>query len=171
MVNKITDKLSGGDLRSEGRAEEVALEVIANPSQLGALTEGLRSDDKVIRGRTCMTMEVISREHPDLLIKMIPRLIELASIDTVSQVRWHLAEVFGNATISGDDSDQIVPILIEYLSDKSKIVKYCAVQTLGIIGKSSSKREDIINRIGLLKDESKGLSKAVQKALDRLEKK
>ncbi len=168
MVNEILDKLSGGDLRSEGRAAEVALEIIDDPSLLTALTKGLHSDDKVIRARTCMTMEVVSRDHPDLLLGTLAQLIELASTDTVSQVRWHIAEVFGNVAVSDDDAEQIISILFEYLSDKSKIVKYCAVQTLGILGKTSSRREEIVSRISVLKNESKGLTKAVRKALENL---
>jgi HEAT repeat protein len=167
-VNEILDRLSGGDLRSEGRAEEVALDIINNPGLLATLTEGLESENKVIRGRTCMTMEVISREHPDLLTGTIPQLIELASRDTVSQVRWHIAEVFGNIPVSDDDIEQIIPILFEYLSDKSNIVRYCAVQALGILGKGSSRRENIVHRISVLRNESKGLAKAVSKALENL---
>jgi HEAT repeat protein len=168
LENEILEKLSGGDLRSEGRAEEVALEIINNPSLLAALVEGLHSDDKVIRGRTCMTMEVVSRKHPDLLVDTIPQLIKLAAKDTVSQIRWHIAEVFGNVPISSDEIEQIIPILLEYLSDKSKIVKYCAVQTLGIIGNGSLRRGEIVSRISVLENESKGLTKAVHKALEAL---
>jgi hypothetical protein len=115
-----------------------------------------------------MAMEVISREHPELLIYTIPELIALASRDTVAQVRWHIAEVFGNVPVSDVDAEQIISILFEYLSDKSKIVKYCAVQTLGILGKGSSRREDIVHRISSLRNESKGLAKAVAQALDKL---
>jgi len=167
-MNDILDKLSGGDLRSEGKAEEVASEIINDPGLLSALTEGLHSDDKVIRGRTCMTMEIISREHPDLLVSTIPQLIVLASTDTVSQIRWHLAEVFGNVPISNEETGNIFSILFEYLGDKSKIVKYCAVQTLGVLGEGSSRRDDIISRICGLEKESKGLAKAVKKALENL---
>jgi HEAT repeat protein len=167
-VNEILDRLSGGDLRSEGRAEEVALDIINNPGLLAALTDGLNSESKVIRSRTCMTMEVISRDQPDLLIGTIPELMDLASRDTVSQVRWHIAEVFGNIPLSDDDAEQVISILFEYLSDKSKIVKYCAVQTLGILGKGSPRRENIVRRISGLQNESKGLAKAVSKALEKL---
>jgi len=44
-----------------------------------------------------------------------------------------LAEVFGNVLISDDDTEQVIPILFKYLSGKSKIVKYCSMQTLGIL--------------------------------------
>lgn len=167
-MNEILEKLSGGDLRSEGRAEEVAQDIINNPRLLPALVEGLHSEEKLIRGRTCMTMEVISREHPDLLTDILPQLIELAATDTISQVRWHLAEVFGNLPVTADDAERIIPILIDYLGDKSKIVKYCAVMALAILGKESPRKEAIVGRIGPLKDEGKSMAKAVSKALGSL---
>jgi small basic protein len=167
-MNEILNKLSGGDLRSEGRAEEVAGEVIDDPRLLADLTAGLRSEDRLIRGRTCMTLEVVSRDRPDLLTGTIPRLIDLAATDTVSQVRWHLAEVFANVPVSADRSDRIVSVMLAYLGDKSRIVKSCAVQALGVLGAASSRREEIADRVRALKDESKGMAKAVRKALDRL---
>jgi len=167
-MNEILDRLSGGDLRSEGRAAEVAQSIIDNPNLLAALTEGLNSENKVIRGRTCMAMEVISREHPHLLTGTIAQLTDLASRDTVAQVRWHIAEVFGNVSVSDDDAEQIIPILFEYLSNKSKIVKYCAVQTLGILGRGSPRRKEIVSKISGLRNESKGLAKAVSQALEQL---
>lgn len=169
-MNEILDKLSGGDLRSEGRAEEVAHEVVDNPALLPALTEGLCSEDKVTRGRTCMAMEVISRERPDLLAGTVSQLIELASRATVSQVKWHIAEVLANVSLSGADVERVIPVLLEYLDDRSKIVKYCAVQALGILGKTSPRRADIVRRISPLANESKSLAKAVHKALEHLGK-
>ncbi len=167
-MNKTLEKLSGGDLRSEGRADEVAQEIINDQDLLADLVEGLHSDDKVIRGRTCMTLEVISRDHPDLLADVVPQLIELASSSSVSQIRWHIAEVFGNVPISNDDAERIIPLLLTYLSGKSKIVKYCAVQTLGVLGKQSPSKEEIVDEIAALKNESKSLGKAVNKALQNL---
>jgi len=40
-MNDILRMLSGGDLRSEGRAAEVAAKVIADPGCLSALADGL----------------------------------------------------------------------------------------------------------------------------------
>jgi hypothetical protein len=165
---EILEKLSDGDLRSEGRAEEVAQEIIANPHLLNELTRGLRSENKVIRGRVCMTMEIISRQHPQLLADVLPQVIELAAIDAVPQVRWHIAEILGNVEISDDDIEKIVRILLEYLEDKSKIVKYCSVQTLGILGGKSALKDEIIARIGEQKNVSKSLSKIVTQALEEL---
>jgi hypothetical protein len=113
-------------------------------------------------------MEIISRQHPELLIDVLPQVIELAAIDTVPQVRWHIAEILGNVEISDDDIDKIMRILLEYLGDKSKIVKYCSVQTLGILGGKSSLKGEIIAKIGEQKNVSKSLSKVVTQALEEL---
>lgn len=169
MMNEILEKLSGGDLRSEGRSEEVAKEIIANPQLLNDLIQGLNSENKVIRGRVCMTMEIISRNNSELLKEVISQVIELAAKDTVPQVRWHIAEILGNVPINDNVIDRIVQILLEYLEDKSKIVKYCSVQTLGIIGDRSSLRDEIIAKIREQKEVNKSLTKIVAQVLENLD--
>ena len=42
-MNEILEKLLNGDLCSEGKSEEVALEIISNPSLLKDLTQGMGS--------------------------------------------------------------------------------------------------------------------------------
>lgn len=167
-MNELLEKLSDGDLRSEGKSEEIALEIVNTPSLLSDLAQGMCSDNKVIRARVCMTMEIISRQHSELLNDVVPQLIELASIETVAQARWHLAEIFSNVNIHDDEVEQIVQILLEYLKDKSKIVKYCSVQTLGILGSRSAFRDEILDNIRNLKDASKSMKKIVAKTLQDL---
>ena len=164
-MNKVLEKLSGGDLRSEGRAAEAADEIINNPNLLTDLVKGLHSHDKVIRARTCMAMEVVSRKRTELLSDAVPQLIQLASGATVPQVRWHIAEILGNVRLSDDQAERMIPILLEWLRDKSKIVKYCAVQALGILGRDSPSTEQIVSKIVVLRGEGKSLDKAVAHAL------
>jgi len=163
-VNRILDKLGGGDLRSEGRAEDVAAEVSANPALLDLLAQGLATDDKLIRARTCMALEVISRSTPDLLVDLLPALVELGTREPVAQARWHVAEVLGNVPPDGENREQAVGFLLDYLDDTSKIVRYCAIQTLGILGGDSPRRAEILARMGEQEDVSKGLAKAVRGA-------
>ena len=116
-----------------------------------------------------MAMEIISREHPELLADVLPLLIELAAADTVPQVRWHIAEILGNVSLADDIREQVIPILVTHLKDKSEIVKYCSVQTLGNIGRKSPLREEIISSLIGLKNVSKSLGKVVAKALQNLD--
>ena len=57
---------------------------------------------------------------------------------------------------------------MSYLGDKSKIVKYCSVQTLGVLGKERSSKEEIAKSVRALSGDSKSLAKAVAKALHDL---
>jgi HEAT repeat protein len=168
-INRTLEKLSGGDLRSEGRAAEIAPAIVVEePDLLGELAQGLQSDDKLIRARTCMAIEVISRERPALLAPVVPQLIELAATETVPQARWHLAETFGRVSLSEADVERVVTHLLRYLSDKSKIVRYTAVDTLGLLGSGSARRAEITETIGRMMGVTKSLDKAVARALDVL---
>lgn len=51
MTEKLLEMLSGGDLRSDGRADEVAEKVIAEPTLLVGLVEGLDNWDDVVRAK------------------------------------------------------------------------------------------------------------------------
>ena len=51
-MNPILKKLTGGDLRSEGKADEVAKQIIDNPALIPDLLSGLDSDDNLLRSRT-----------------------------------------------------------------------------------------------------------------------
>ncbi|MHC4818142.1 MAG: HEAT repeat domain-containing protein [Planctomycetota bacterium] len=168
-MNKTLQMLTGGDLRSEGRADEVAALVIGDPGILPALVEGLSLDDKLIRARTCMSMEVMSRSHPELLEPLVPELIRTAEQETVAQARWHLAETFCNVALDRKQAERAVSILLEYLGDKSRIVTYCAVQALGVLGKQSAKRSEIVAAVRRHLGDSKSMAKAVARALEELE--
>ncbi|MHC4472194.1 MAG: HEAT repeat domain-containing protein [Planctomycetota bacterium] len=164
-MSEILQKLSGGDLRSEGRAAEVAAQVIDDPGSLSELAAGLSLDDKLIRARTCMSLEVLSRSHPELLEPLAPELIRTAESETVAQARWHLAEIFCNVSLDQKRAERTVSVLLEYLEDKSRIVTYRAVQALGVLGSRSTRRSEIAAEIQRHASDSKSMAKAVARAL------
>jgi hypothetical protein len=167
-MNEILEVLTGGDLRSEGRADEVAALVIADPDRLPDLAEGLALEDRLLRARTCMSLEVISRTHPGLLEPLRPDLIRIAERETVAQARWHLAEIFGNVPLDPDQTARLVPVLLGYLDDRSRIVVYCAVQALGVLGRESPRRDEIAAAIRSRAGISKSMERAVAQAFERL---
>jgi hypothetical protein len=67
-MNKLLKMLSGGGLRSDGRANEVAEKVIKNPDLFDHLVEGLSESDDGLRARTAHALERISRTHPGLML-------------------------------------------------------------------------------------------------------
>jgi HEAT repeat protein len=168
-MNDVLQMLTGGDLRSEGRAAEAAARVIGDPGSLPALAAGLSLDDKLIRARTSMCLEVMSRTHADLLQPLIPELIRTAERETVAQARWHLAEIFCNLTFDREQAERAISILLTYLRDKSKIVNYCAIQALGKLGRHSARRSEIAAEVQRRANLSKSMAKVVARALAELE--
>ena len=51
-MNTVLDWLSGGDLRSDGAADQATEAVLQHPALIGDLVAGLDSPDAVIKGRT-----------------------------------------------------------------------------------------------------------------------
>jgi hypothetical protein len=125
--------LSGGDLRSEGRAADVAAFVIGDPPRLADLCALLTNDDKLLRARACMAMEVLSRTHPELLVPVMDDLLAAAAVESVAQARWHLAEIFTCVPLTDAQKARTTEVLKGYLGDKSKIVRFCAAKALETI--------------------------------------
>ena len=94
--NQLLDTLSGGDLRSDGMANEI---VLANEELFEDLYDGLGEEDEVVRGRTADALEKVARSRPDLLLDHLQDLIRTAHSDPIAMVRWHLAMILGHLVI------------------------------------------------------------------------
>jgi len=170
-MNDLLFLLTGGDLRSDGRANEVADEVLANPNLFPLLFEGLDETDDVVRGRTSHALEFVSRTRPELLTSHLPQLLDLARKDDVAMVRWHLAMIFANLSIFEEIIDQTLSVLYDLLDDPAVFVKSWAISSLCIIGKHYPHlRGEIISWIiPLREDYSIAIRTRVAKALTALE--
>lgn len=169
-MNTLLRELSGGNLRSDGKANEVAERVMKTPQLLPKLIEGLSDPDEVIRGRTALALEKISQIHPELLEGCIPQFVERALTDDVPTVKWHLAIIFGNVPLERE-TDAVVSTLFHLLKDESAFVKSWSIVSLTILGREyKRKRKEIRKEITLLKhDGSITVRKEVQKALTVLQ--
>lgn len=165
------EMLSGGDLRSDGRSNEVVEIVLRNPQLLGKLIEALSVPDDVIRGRAADALEKVSRTRPELVQEHLPLLIKLAYNDKVPMVKFHIAMIFGNLKTSGEIFDQITYALFHLLRDESVFVKSWAMVSLCIISRrNKGVRGEIIERIRPFKNhKSIAIRSKVAKALKILE--
>ena len=170
-MNEIIVMLSGGGLISDGRANEAADRVLANPELFDRLVEGLFESDVVIRARTAHALERISRTHPEMLQELLSKFIEMASNDPVPMVRWHIAMIFGNMLLSVETVEEIIPVLFRMLEDPSVFVKSWALVSLTILGRQhKSMRKRIADHIRpLLKDRSIAIRSKAIKAVKILE--
>lgn len=132
IMNKVLQKLKGGDLRSIGKADEVVKDVLKNPALFGEVFSGLLNDDPCVRMRSADALEKVSFKHPEYLQPFKARLIkEVAKIEQ-QEVRWHAAQMFSYLGVNRKERDKIITTLFSRIdsSDKSKIVKVFSMQTL-----------------------------------------
>jgi HEAT repeat protein len=170
-MNELLALLAGGDLRSDGRGDEVADVVTQNPALYPLLLEGLDEEDDVLRGRAAHALERVSRSRPELLLPDLPRLISLSLVDEVPMVRWHLAMIFGNLSLFPRETDRLVEALYALLGDESVFVRSWAIASLCLIGRDyPARRGEIIDSIlPLVQDPSIAIRTRAKKALTVLE--
>ncbi|MBU7023721.1 MAG: hypothetical protein HXS40_06095 [Theionarchaea archaeon] len=170
-MNELLEKLRGGDLRSDGRANEVVEEVHESPHLLSKVIQGLDEPDDVVRGRTADVLEKISRTAPESLKGLTRKFMNVAAHDEVPMVRWHLVMIFGNIELSQEERDDVVSLLLHLLHDESVFVKSWAIVTLCILGlRYERRRKEIIEDIRALQDdESIAIRSKVAKAVKVLE--
>jgi hypothetical protein len=135
----LLDKLKGGTLISDGLADEVAEEVLANPTLFDQLLAGMQVQDVVIRARSAHALEIISRIHADWFNVHFPFLTALAEDDPLPMVRWHLVMLLTNLA-TDHNHDRIIDILLNRLEDESAFVLSWAISGLCILGRRYSER-------------------------------
>jgi HEAT repeat protein len=154
-MNQLLHFLTGGDLRSDGMATEVAKLVLENDDLFDELLEGLMSSNPVIRGRTSDSIEKIARQNPDLIVNHLPDLINIAKSDDVMMVRMHLAMILGHILVCIVDSDEIFSTLKILLCDNSVFTRSWAIVSLCIMARIFPHfQKEIIEKIAPLKSDN-----------------
>jgi len=169
-MNTILDWLSGGDLRSDGAADQAVEVVLQYPALIGDLIAGLDSPDAVIRGRTADALEKIARSIPDLMINHLSMLLSLLKKDTVPMVRMHLAMMLGHFAEYTEYADMIISALLKVLYDAHVFTKSWAIVSLCIYARKYPRyRGEIAKKIAELSaDPSKAIQAKVRYAMEIL---
>lgn len=165
--NQILTWLSGGDLRSDGMANEAARVVLDNPAIIDDLMAGLSESDDVIRARTADALEKVAREMPDLLKVHLQQLIDLAGTEQVPAVKMHLAMIFGHLAVYEEMLEQLILVLYYLLEDESVFTRSWAIASLCIIGrKYPIENQRILNKLSQLQsDPSVAIRSRIAKAV------
>lgn len=154
-MSNISKMLSGGDLRSDGMANEVVRLVRENPFLANELIEGMTAKDDVVRGRSADVLEKLTRDHPEYVQSELDLIIRLALNDPVPMVRWHAAMILTNLLTVVNNADEIYHGLIAILDDHSAIVKCWAISGLCFLGrKYPSKNKHILRRLSKLETDT-----------------
>ena len=147
-MHRILKLLDGGDRRSIGRANEVVVCVLKEPALLDVLFSGMLLDNPLIRMRCADVVEKVTLIHPEYLQPYRRMLLgTLAEIEQ-PEVRWHVALMLARLQLSDLEQQVAVEILINYMRDRSSLVKTFAMQALADLGmQHESLREKVFDSI------------------------
>ncbi len=141
-------RLSGGDRRSVGCANEVAAEVQAQPDLFGIVFELLFDEDEIIRMRAADTVEKATVHAPELLRPFKAEFLARLPGITQQEVRWHAAQILPRFELTRTERDAILPVLRDYLRDPSRLVQTFALQALADFASNDAQlRPEVISLI------------------------
>ena len=127
----ILDRLRGGDLRSIGRANDVAQDVCNNPRLVSYLIEGISSGDPVVRARSADALEKASSTNPELVQPYKKEFIREFSRIEQQEVRWHVALILPRFQLTKSEVSEVAALLFKWLEDDtSNIVRVSSLQSL-----------------------------------------
>jgi HEAT repeat protein len=127
------------------------IDVLDNPALFSEVFKGILSDDPLIRMRSADAVEKITAKRPQYLQDYKRTLIyKVAKIDQ-QEVRWHVAQMLSRLALTKTESEVVVEILMNYLLDKSGIVRTFSMQALAdIAAKQKSLRPQIVRLLKTL---------------------
>lgn len=128
--SKILSELQGGDRRSIGRSDEVALLVLKEPRRFPELLNCLWDENPVVRMRAADAAEKVSAQKPRLLDCHKSELLGLLAEAEQIELRWHLALIVPRLRLTALERQRAALALQRYLDDRSSIVKTFALQGL-----------------------------------------
>ncbi len=142
---EVLNKLAGGDRRSIGKSNEVVADVISDPSLFEVVFNGMLSDDPLIRMRCADAVEKITVKHPEYLQPYKEKLIKQIAKSEQQEVRWHVAQMVPRLDLTREESGFVFEILLDYLNDKSNIVKTFSMQAMADLAeRDASLRSQVI---------------------------
>lgn len=170
----IYDLLTGNDLRSIGKSDEVVALVTSDPELFEEVFNGIFHEDKVIRARCADAVEKVAKKFPEYIQNK--KSIIMKNLDEFSQkeVRWHIAMMLGYLKLTKREIDKSFNTLFRWLNGSdSIIVKVMCMQTLtdiALMNKSliKSVRDEIqkqmVNGAPAIKARGKHLLKEFEKS-------
>ena len=138
-MSNIVDKLRGGDRRSIGRADQVALEISSNAKLFAQVVAAILDSNPVTRMRAADAVEKASALNPKLLQPHKRIILKKIAAIPQQEVRWHVAQILPRLKLTTKGRGLAVSILFDYLEDKSSIVKTFAMQALADFAQADSR--------------------------------
>ncbi|MFC2169852.1 hypothetical protein ACFLRM_04735 [Acidobacteriota bacterium] len=129
-MKDILQDLRGGDLRSIGRADEVAQKIEKNPALFRAVFKGLYDRDPIVRMRSADVIEKVTRNKPELLSSHKSEIVTILASAEQQEVCWHVAQIAPRLEYTEDEENRIIEVLKHYLSHKKQNRKGISTRVL-----------------------------------------
>ncbi|HEY3770991.1 MAG TPA: hypothetical protein VGN44_20115 [Candidatus Angelobacter sp.] len=139
--------LQGGDRRTIGRSNQIAALVSSDTSLFPELIQYLWSEDAGICMRAADATEKVTRKMPALLQSYKKELLGLMAETTQQELRWHLAAMAPRLRMNAKERQHAATLLINYLEDRSSIVKTFALQGLAGLAQIDSDLQATVSEI------------------------
>lgn len=122
--------LEGRDRRSIGQAEDALARVLADPTLLAVLIQGMQSGSAVLRMRCADVAEKVTARLPECLRPHQDAILRLLRASTQREVRWHVAPMASRLCFTDTEVEPVMHALEGYLADESRIVQVMALQAM-----------------------------------------
>jgi FimV-like protein len=142
-----TDMLRGGDRRSIGKSNQIAKLVLSEPKRFAELVGCLWNEDPLVRMRAADAAEKVSATRPGLLSPHKRELLGLLAEAKQIELRWHLASMMPRLELTASERQRAAAALLQYLEDRSSIVKTFALQALVDLGGQDSTLRETARQI------------------------
>ena len=130
--------LTGGDPRSLRNAAIVIDAASRQPERLEELVQCVFSADEIVRMRASDALEKVSRAHPGMVQRFVPRLLAEMSLIEQPSVQWHLAQILTEVQLDEGEQAQAIAILEHNLDNSSDwIVTNLTLQALARFARTS----------------------------------
>ena len=117
MAEQLAQMLAvGGRSNSLGRVGEVVDLVLGDRSRLGELYGGLFDDDAWTRMRAADALEKVCRVQPEWMTPHMDRFAADLAGSTQPSIQWHLAQIFDQVDLTGDQRAFVTSWLERLLS-------------------------------------------------------
>ncbi len=127
---ELRDLLSGGDRRSTGKADEIALRIASDPALFAAAIRLIGDQDPIVRMRSADAAEKASRAEPGLLAPHKAALLGMLAEDEQQEVRWHLLQLLPRLALSANERETAYRIAERSLDHRSRIVQAEALSAM-----------------------------------------
>lgn len=159
MVNFRT-LLAIGDMRTTGEADYIAHFVLKYPKRFSEVFNLMADREAGVRMRAADATEKVCRQRPQLIKPYIGKLIAKIAPIAQQEVQWHVAQLFGHATLTKAQTKKAVDILFTYIKEtESNIVKVFSIQALADIAERDSQYKKAV--LALIAKEMKSGHKSI----------